>query len=195
MTILSATLLLFLVTDPVGNIPVFLGVLKNIDSNRHKRIIVRELCIGFAILLIFLFSGRYILAFLNVSQSSLSVAGGIILFMIAIKMVFAGSEKIFEGSSYGEPLIVPLAVPLIAGPSAMATVMLLAAKAPSRLFDWLIALLFAWLISGIILFFSDNLERILGKRAITALERLMGLLLTAIAVQMFINGIRESMFL
>lgn len=195
MTILSATLLLFLVTDPVGNIPVFLGVLKNIDPNRHKKIIARELCIGFAVLLIFLFSGRYILTFLNVSQSSLSIAGGIILFMIAIKMVFTGSEKIFEGSSYDEPLIVPLAIPLIAGPSAMATVMLLAAKAPTRLLEWVIALLFAWVISGTLLFFADNLERILGKRAITALERLMGLLLTAVAVQMFIDGLRESVLI
>lgn len=194
MSILSATLLLFLVIDPIGNIPLFLGALKNVDPDEHKRIIIRELCIGFSILLIFLLFGRYILLLLQISETALSIAGGIILFMIAIKMIFSGSEKIFEGNSESEPFIVPLAVPLIAGPSAMAMVMLLVARDPSRSFVWLLSLVFAWIISSIILFFSSYVNKILGKRALIALERLMGMLLTTIAVEMLITGIRQSFF-
>ena len=194
MSILSATLLLFLVIDPIGNIPLFLGALKNVDPDKHKRIIIRELCIGFSILLIFLLFGRYILLLLQISETALSIAGGIILFMIAIKMIFSGSEKIFEGNSESEPFIVPLAVPLIAGPSAMAMVMLLVARDPSRSFVWLLSLVFAWIISSIILFFSSYVNKILGKRALIALERLMGMILTTIAVEMLITGIRQSFF-
>ncbi len=194
MSILSASLLLFFVIDPIGNIPLFLGALKSVETKRHKRIIIRELCIGFIILLIFLLFGRYILVLLQISENALSVAGGIVLFMISIKMVFSGSEKIFEGNLESEPFIVPLAVPLIAGPSAMAMVMLLVAREPIRIVEWVLALLFAWIISGLILFFSDYLSKLLGKRALTAMERLMGMVLTTVAVQMLITGIRESLY-
>ena len=193
MSILSAAFLLFLVIDPIGNIPLFLGVLKNVDEERHKKIILRELIIGFVVLLAFLLFGRYILILLQISETALSIAGGIVLFMIAIKMVFKGSEKIFEGNLDSEPFIVPLAVPLIAGPSAMASVMLLVAREPKRMPEWIIALVFAWFISGIILYFSDYLSKLLRKRALTAVERLMGMVLTTVAVQMLITGIRESL--
>jgi len=194
MSILSASLLLFFVIDPIGNVPLFIGALKSVERQRHKRIIIRELSIGFIILLIFLLFGRYILVLLQISENALSVAGGIVLFMISIKMVFSGSEKIFEGNLESEPFIVPLAVPLIAGPSAMAMVMLLVAREPTRILEWVLALLFAWIISGLILFFSDYLSKLLGKRALTAMERLMGMVLTTVAVQMLITGIRESLY-
>ena len=168
-------------------------MLKNVDEERHKKIILRELIIGFVVLLAFLLFGRYILILLQISETALSIAGGIVLFMIAIKMVFKGSEKIFEGNLDSEPFIVPLAVPLIAGPSAMASVMLLVAREPKRMPEWIIALVFAWFISGIILYFSDYLSKLLRKRALTAVERLMGMVLTTVAVQMLITGIRESL--
>jgi len=193
-SILSATLLLFLVIDPLGNIPVFLSVLKNIDPRRHRQIIVRELCIGLSVLMVFLFAGQYILAILGISQSSLGIAGGIILFLIAIKMIFAGSEHIFESAADGEPFIVPLAIPSIAGPSATATVILVMARNPARWYEWLIALIGAWSISGIILLLSDRLSRFLGHRGLIAIERLMGMILTTVAVEMFIHGIRQSFF-
>jgi multiple antibiotic resistance protein len=193
-SIISATLLLFLVIDPLGNIPVFLSVLKNIDRRRHRHIIVRELCIGLSVLMVFLFAGQYILAILGISQSSLGIAGGIILFLIAVKMIFAGSEHIFESAVDGEPFIVPLAIPSIAGPSATATVILVMARNPARWYEWLIALLGAWTISGIILLLSDRLSRFLGHRGLIAIERLMGMILTTVAVEMFIHGIRQSFF-
>jgi multiple antibiotic resistance protein len=193
-SILSATLLLFLVIDPLGDIPVFLSVLKNIDPRRHRHIIVRELCIGLSVLMVFLFAGQYILAILGISQSSLGIAGGIILFLIAVKMIFVGSEHIFESAADGEPFIVPLAIPSIAGPSATATVILVMARNPARWYEWLIALIGAWSIAGIILLLSDRLSRFLGHRGLIAIERLMGMILTTVAVEMFIHGIRQSFF-
>jgi multiple antibiotic resistance protein len=194
MSVYSAAALLFLVFDPLGNIPVFSCVLSKIDPARHRKIILRELLLALAILVVFLFFGRHILALLEISQSSLGIAGGIILFMIAIKMVFAGSEKIFDNMTEEGPFIVPLAVPLIAGPSAIATVILLMAKDPTRWPEWLLALFCAWLGSGSLLLFSGRLSRILGDRVLKAIERLMGMILTAVAVEMFVKGIRTAFF-
>jgi multiple antibiotic resistance protein len=194
MSVLSAALLLFLVLDPLGNVPIFLAVLKQVDRARQRAIIVRELAIALGILVVFLFAGRYLLALLQISQSSLGIAGGIILFLIAIRMIFSDIEDIFGHSPDGEPFVVPLAVPLIAGPSAMTTVMLLTAREPARWLDWLLALVVAWLASGAILYYSKGLDRVLGLKVLVAIERLMGLVLTTVAVEMFISGIRQAFF-
>lgn len=192
MAVLSAAFVLFLVLDPLGNIPLFLVALKDVKPSRHKRIIIRESLFGLGFLLLFLFLGHFILQLMQISQSSLSIAGGIILLMIAIKMVFQGSEEIFKTSNLGEPFIVPMAVPLVSGPSAMTTVMLFMAREPQRWPLWLAAVILAWLASSSILFFSDGLSRVLRKRGLVALERLMGMLLTTVAVEMFIQGVQES---
>ena len=194
MSVLSATVLLFLVMDPLGNIPVFLSVLKSVDERRQKAVILRELVIALGVLILFLFSGRFILSVLRVSQSSLGIAGGIILFLIAMRMIFSGTETIFPGKYEGEPLIVPLAVPLIAGPSAMTTVMLLITREPSRWFEWLSSLVCAWVVSGFILLWSNVIGRMLGPKVLEASERLMGMLLTAVAVEMLVAGIRQTFF-
>jgi len=194
MSVYSAAALLFLVFDPLGNIPVFSCVLSKVDPARRRRIILRELLLALAILVVFLFCGRHILSLLEISQSSLGMAGGIILFMIAIKMVFAGSERIFDNMAEDGPFIVPLAVPLIAGPSAIATVILLMAKDPARWAQWLLALFCAWLGSGTLLLFSGRLSMVLGDRVLKAIERLMGMILTAVAVEMFVKGIRTAFF-
>lgn len=193
MDVLSTALLLFLVIDPVGNIPAFLFVLKGVPEERHKQIILRELFIALVTLVFFLFLGQFILAVLQVSQGSLGVAGGIILFLIALRMIFPGPKGIFgEEAEVSEPFIVPLAIPLIAGPAAMATLMLLMARDPGNWPQWLAALLIAWSISGVILLSADQLARLLGRRTLTAIERLMGLVLTAVAVQMFIDGAGQA---
>lgn len=191
MTVLSAAVLLFLVMDPFGNIPLFLVYLKDVPPRRQRWIIVRELIIALTVLVAFLFGGRYALTVLHVSESSLGIAGGIILFMIAANMIFSGAEEMFRGKYEGEPFIVPLAIPLVAGPSSMATVMLLMARNPARWLDWSVALLSAWLLSGVVLLLSPLFSRLLGHRGLMALERLMGLLLTTVAVEMLINGIRK----
>jgi multiple antibiotic resistance protein len=189
MSAFSAGILLFLVMDPVGNIPLFLATLAGIEPRRHRVIIIREMIIALAVLVLFMFAGRCFLNLLMVSEPSLSVAGGVILFLIALRMIFTDPRNLLGHELEGEPFIVPLAVPLIAGPSAMTTVLLLMAQQPSRWLQWLSALVGAWLISCVILLFSTGISRLLGKRGMLATERLMGMLLTTIAVEMFMDGL------
>ena len=191
MSIYSAAILLFLVMDPLGNIPVFLTVLKDVPAAKRKKIIFRELVIALGVLVFFLFVGRYLLEVLELSEPSLSIAGGIILFIIAIRMIFASPEATFGVNLDREPFIVPLAIPLVAGPSAMASVLLLATREPDRLLDWFIALVSAWVFTAIILVLSTVLSRALGHRGLVAMERLMGMILTTISVQMFLNGVGQ----
>jgi len=189
MTILSATLLIFLVLDPVGNVPAFMCILKGMEPRRQAHIIIREMLIALAILIAFMFLGPYILLTLQISQPALSIAGGIILFLIAIRMIFSSVSDMFVGDQEGEPFIVPLAVPLIAGPSAAATILLLMARDPARWLEWLVAVVFAWFLAGIILLFSGPVSRLVGQRGLIAMERLMGMILTTVAVEMFIDGL------
>lgn len=193
MTLLSAVILLFLVMDPLGNVPVFLTVLQDVDSSKRNKIVFRELIIAFCVLAFFLLGGRYILVLLQITEPSLSIAGGIILFLIALKMIFPIHEGTFGESPEGEPFIVPLAIPLVAGPSAITTVLLLATREPTRLTEWFLALVCAWVLTAAILLLSTTLSRFLGKRGLVALQRLMGMLLTTIAVQMFLTGVNQFM--
>ena len=190
--IFSAATILFLVMDPLGNVPLFLSLLKDIDAKRRRRIIFRELLIAFAILLIFLFFGQRLLDFLKLQQESVSIAGGIVLFIIAIRMIFPLRDGVM-GSAHleGEPFIVPLAIPLIAGPSSLATLILLVRSDPSRMIDWLLALSSAWAVTAIILLSAPFFYRILKQRGLAAIERLMGMLLIMISVQMLLNGIKN----
>ncbi|MET0225558.1 MAG: YhgN family NAAT transporter [Dokdonella sp.] len=188
MSTLSAGILLFLIMDPVGNIPLFLSVLKNVAPERRMFVIVREMMIALVTLFAFLFGGQYLLHFLQLKQESVSIAGGIILFIIGVRMIFPPHHGIF-GDDDEEPFIVPLAIPAVAGPSTIAAVMLLANSQPGRTVDWSLALLVAWLLTALILMSSTFLFRILGARVLTAMERLMGMLLVALSVQMFLDGI------
>jgi multiple antibiotic resistance protein len=177
--------------DPLGNVPLFLSVLNNVEPKRRQRIILRETFIAFIILALFLFFGQYILEGMHISEPALQIAGGIILFLIAIRMIFPEHSQDDKTQLSGEPLIVPLAIPLIAGPSTMTMVMLLANQAPYDMFRWFIALTTAWFITTVILVFADSLRKILGERGLTAIERLMGMILTTMAVQMFLSGFEQ----
>ena len=190
MDIVSAATLLFLVMDPLGNVPIFLSILDGVDPARRMRIVLRELVLALAVLVVFLFCGRYLLGFLQLSQEAIRIAGGIILFLIALRMVFSHKEGIFGEIQGGEPFIVPLAVPMIAGPSALATVMLMASRDPDKLYTWAVALTLAMVVSTAVLLMAGKLKAVLGERVVNAFERLMGLLLTALAVEMLLNGIR-----
>lgn len=191
MSLISAILLLFLVMDPFGNVPLFILALQNVREERRQPVILRELVLALGVLIVFLFCGQWILRLLHVSEQSLSISGGIILFLIALRMIFGGSEQMFEPRPGDEPFLFPLAVPAVAGPSAIATVMLLMAHEPSRWTEWLLALLIAWAAGGLIMMSSMKLNRILGKRGLKAMERLMGMLLTLIAVEMFLDGLMQ----
>ena len=190
MEIISAATLLFLVMDPLGNIPIFLSVLEDVAPERRTRVLIRELLLALIVLALFLFFGQYLLGFLQLSEHSIRIAGGIILFLIALKMVFPVKRSAHAVEEIqGEPLLVPLAIPMVAGPSAMAMVMLMATNNPDRMTDWALALLAAWFLSSIILVSANGLKRFLGKRGLIAMERLMGMLLIALAVQLLLEGI------
>ena len=192
MTLLAAIFLLVIIMDPIGNVPVFLSVLKNVPIERRRKIIIRELLIALFILLFFLFIGRYILQSLQIAESSLGIAGGIMLFLIAIKMIFPGVNAMVIHDEVHEPLVVPLAVPLIAGPSAIAAVILFMAQEPDRWVEWTFVVFIACLISGVILVSSETLGRKLGNRALIAIERLMGIILVMVSVDFILDGIKQT---
>jgi len=189
VTIVSAALLLFLILDPLGNIPVFLSLLRGIPPQRQRLVLARELLIALAVLMLFLWCGKYALDLMHLRQESVSIAGGIVLFLIGIRMIFPPPEGLMGEIPVGEPFIVPMAIPMVAGPSGMAAVMLMGSQEPDRMGAWSLALLLAWAATAAILFSATLLYKRLGSRALIAVERLMGMLLVAISVQMLLDGI------
>jgi multiple antibiotic resistance protein len=189
MDTLSAAVMLFLIMDPLGNLPIFTSVLKVIEPKRRRIILVRELLVALIILFIFLFSGQAILDFLNVGQETIRIAGGVILFLIGLKMIFPQPGGVTGLAVGEEPFIVPLAVPMIAGPSTLAALILLSNQDPTRMVDWSIALAAAWVVSAVILLFSGLFHKLLGERGLSAVERLMGMILIMIAIQMLLDGV------
>ena len=189
MTIAAAAILLFLILDPLGNIPVFLSLLKGLPPARQRRVLARELLIALGVLMLFLWGGHYLLDVMHLRQESVSIAGGIILFLIGLRMIFPPRDGIMGEMPEGEPFIVPIAIPMIAGPSGMAAVMLLGSQEPGRMGEWSLALVIAWAATAAILFLAPSLQKLLGNRVLTAIERLMGMVIVAISVQMLLDGI------
>jgi multiple antibiotic resistance protein len=174
--------------DPIGNIPLYLSFLKKVPEKRQKTVICRELLIALFIIVLFSFLGDALMKFLHIEHDTIQIAGGIILFIICLRMIFPPPHNETETLPHdAEPFIVPLAVPLVAGPSVLAAVMIYAKQESS--FTMLGAILIAWLASLIILLGSSYLRKLLGWRGILAMERLMGLILILIAVQMFLSGL------
>lgn len=190
LSILSTVLVLFFILDPFGNVPVLLTLLKDVDKKRRYQIIIREVLIGLAILLCFLFFGDNFLQIFHLETEAVTIAGGVIFLIIGLKMIFPDPKGAPLFSSDEEPLIVPIALPMIAGPSALATLILLSHNNPGQEKELLISLLIAWGLSTLIFLSSPMLYRILKNKGLTALERLMGMLLLIMSVQMFIDGIR-----
>ncbi len=196
MTLVGAAITLFLVMDPLGNIPIFLTLLESMEPRRRIAVIAREMIIALVILTGFLFFGSYILAGLQISEPALSIGGGVILFLIALRMIFPSQEANTAREAQSdtepgqEPLLVPLAVPLVAGPSAMAMVILFSTQFPDHLLRWFASLLIAWTASSAILLSAEALRKYLGRRVIKAIERLMGMILTTLSVEMLLDGIR-----
>ncbi len=191
-TFLSAFILLLLVLDPFGSLPVFISILSVVKPERRTRVAVREVIIAFVVLLAFMVSGQGFLTLMRLSERSLEVAGGVILIIIAIRMIFGGGGEIYGAdATQREPFIFPLAVPLLAGPSAMATVLLLASRQPEHLVEWIGALTCALAVSGIVLLAADRIRRVLGDSMVAAIEKLMGLVLTAVAVEMILAGLKR----
>ena len=188
-TFLSATILLVLITDPIGNIPIFANALKHVAPERRARVILREILIAFALLLTFMFVGDSFLRVMNLSELSLQIGGGVILFLIALRMVFPPPPSSVD-ELVSEPLIVPLAVPALAGPSALATVLLLVSQQPERRLEWIAALCLTMVVSAVVLVSAERVQRIIGTRLVVAVERLMGLVLVSVAIEMMLRGFK-----
>ena len=188
---ISATILLLLIMDPLGNLPIFMSVLKHLEPKRRRVVLIREMLIALIIMLLFLFTGERILAFLKLRTETVSISGGIILFLIAIKMIFPSAESSSSGLPAGEePFLVPLAIPLVAGPSLLASLMPLSHQYPNQMGHLVVALMIARGITLTILLMSGLFLRLLGAKGVNALGRLMGLILIMLATQMFLDGIR-----
>ncbi len=185
----SATILLLLITDPLGNIPVFVNSLKAVPAERRARVILREVLIAFAVLLAFMFAGESFLQALGLSDVSLQIGGAVVLFLIALRMIFPPPEPVSQVPTT-EPMIVPLAIPALAGPSAMATVLLLVSQAPGRRLEWVAALTVTMGVCALVLLSAERLQRLVGLRVVSAFEKLMGLVLVSISVEMLIRGLK-----
>jgi MarC family membrane protein len=189
-TFASATILLLLITDPLGNIPIFVNTLRAVPPERRARVIVREVLIAFGLLLAFMFAGQSFLKALSLSDVSLQIGGAVVLFLIALRMIFPPPPQ-DTPVPVAEPMIVPLAIPALAGPSAMATVLLLVSQAPERRMEWVAALTVTMLVCAVVLLLAERLQRVVGLRVVSAFERLMGLILVSISVEMLIRGLKS----
>lgn len=189
--IATAAVTLFLIMDPLGNVPIFNAILSNIEPKRRSKIVARELVIALIILLGFLFAGNSILSFLGLTQSSLNIAGGVLLFIISLRMIFPGRRDSVDDVEEEEPFIVPLAMPMIAGPSTIAVLLLLSSNQPGQITEWSVALLLSWLVTTILLVLSPKIMVLIGQKGSRALERLMGMILIILSTQMLLNGIRD----
>jgi multiple antibiotic resistance protein len=185
----SISITLFLIMDPMGNIPIFLSILDKIPAERRRTILIRELLLALAIMMVFIFFGQYMMSTLRLRQESISIAGGIILFLISLRMVFPSKPSESAIHMEGDPILVPLAVPLTAGPSLLAVLLLFSTTEGSSLRNLVVASLIAWIATFIVLFCSTFLLKLLKKRGLIAVERLMGMILITLSVQLFLDGL------
>ncbi len=187
----SAFILLLLILDPFGNLPFFIAIMRQLPKQRRLPVALREIGIAYLVLLGFMWGGQGFLRLMGLSQPALEVAGGVILLLVAIKMIFSTTSEIFGGGDGREPMIFPLAVPLLAGPSALATVLLLTSRQPGQMWTWMAALSAAIVVTGGLLLMAETLLKWLGDSVMRAAEKLMGLILSAIAVNMLLGGLRS----
>lgn len=190
MNLFSLAIILFLIMDPIGNISSFLSLLKDLPKQKRRKIIIREMLIALAAMVLFNFIGEYIFLLLDINETTAMLASGIILFLVAIKILFPSTDSLRANLPQGEPFITPLAIPLIAGPSLLATIMLFAKLEPSPII-MLAAILIAWLLSAIILLSGQRLQKLLGSNGLIAAERLMGMVLVMLAIQRFAEGLQQ----
>jgi MarC family membrane protein len=183
-------ILLLLVTDPFGNVPLFVSALKDVAPERRPRIVLRECAIAFLLLLMFMFFGRHFLAALQLTDISLRIGGSVILLIIAIRMIFPHPDGVLGRSEGGEPFIVPLAIPALAGPSALATVLLFTSNNMEEVMVHVAALAAVGLVWLAVFLAAERLQKALGAQVMTAFERLMGLILTAMSIEMLLGGVR-----
>jgi MarC family membrane protein len=188
---IESTLLLFMVIDPFGNLPFVLAVLEGSEKSRYFKIILRETLLALLVLVAFALAGDAMLGYLSIERASLVVAGGVILFLISLKMIFQSAKEVFAGDYSQDSFLFPIAVPCLAGPSAITTVMILRSQQQTSLVELLMALLLVLVAAFVIFLLGRPLSGWLGERGIRAVEKLMGLLLNLVSVNMMLVGVRE----
>lgn len=191
MDILAVAVLVFLVTDPFGNTAIYLAALKNVAPERRFRVALRELLFALGLLMLFLTFGEKVLSGLGLSRESTAIAGGIILFVIAMRMIFPGPQGVLGDLPEGEPMLVPLATPALAGPSALAMLMTLRNTYAGELWELYLAVFMAWAATACILLQATTLQRYLGPRGLSAIERLTGMLLIMLSVDMLLDNLQS----
>lgn len=186
---LTAGMTFLLIMDPLGNVPLFLTSLRKTSHERRQWVILRECLIALLVMVVFVFAGKGLLTVLHIDEAALKAAGGVILMLIAIRMVFPTPEKsLKEPVTHEEPFIVPLAVPYVAGPSLLAMIVVFVSQDPDNVPWYLGGLVISWLVTTVTLYFSGFLQRVVGTRALVAVERLMGMILVLLSVQMMFEG-------
>lgn len=191
MDIFAVAVLIFLITDPFGNTAIYLAALKNVPPERRFRVALRELLFALGLLMLFLTFGEKVLSGLGLSRESTAIAGGIILFVIAMRMIFPGPQGVLGDLPDGEPMLVPLATPALAGPSALAMLMTLRNTYTGELWELYLAVFLAWAATAIILLQATALQRYLGPRGLSAIERLTGMLLIMLSVDMLLDNLQS----
>lgn len=188
---IESALLLFLVIDPFGNLPFVLAVLSGSEKSHYRRTILRETALAFLVLVLFALAGEALLGYLSIERASLMVAGGVILFLISIKMIFQSAKDVFAGDYSHDSFLFPIAIPCLAGPSAITTVMILRSQQQTDLWGLMLALLLVLIATFLVFLLGRNISEWLGERGIRAVEKLMGLLLNLVAVNMMLIGVRD----
>lgn len=192
MNFWDMVLRLFLIANPIGVVPVFVALVKDFDAARQRRILLRESIISFLIAVPFIFVGKYFLDALDIESYALSVCGGVLVLIIAIKMIFP--DPVTEGGEIvkKEPFIVPIATPMITGGGVLSTIMIIAEQEKNDM-NILLAACVAWIAVTIIVVCSSYLNKILGKRGLIAMEQLMGMLLALLAMNIIVGGAQNFM--
>lgn len=191
MHTLSIALILFFIMDSLGNLMCYLQMVKELSPQRRQIVVLREMGFALAAMLAFNFLGEFLFGLLHLSEPTVRLASGIILFLIAIKIIFPSPTSLRAQLPEGEPYLTPLAIPLIAGPSLLATIMLYA-RIEESILVMVVAIGIAWAASVLILLNANTLQRFLGTNGLVACERLTGMLLILMAVQSFLEGIQQA---
>jgi multiple antibiotic resistance protein len=188
MSLISIAVVLFLIMDPLGNISSFLSLTKDLEPKKQNTVILREMLVALAAMIFFNYLGEVIFDVLELSETTVRISSGIILFLIAIKILFTAPDSLRANLPKGEPVVFPVAIPLIAGPGLLATIMLYAHMEPYQSI-MIVAILLAWAASVVILYFAKPIKQYLGTNGLMAAERLVGMVLVLISIQRFLEGI------
>ncbi|MCH9610512.1 MAG: hypothetical protein SP1CHLAM42_05790 [Chlamydiales bacterium] len=188
---ISTAFTLFLVIDSLGTLPAYLSQVEKLDSKRCIRVAIRELIFALILMVAFFYLGQLFLNLLGLSKTAVEISGGVVLFLIATRLIFSNEEH-SQRWKRGKPFIVPIATPLLAGPSFVATVTIFGlSDVPNDIV--LLSLLVAWFLSGLVYLFGRPIFNLIRARGLLACQRLMGLLISLVAVQMILEGVRDLM--